>query len=73
VTIYSHLDSFTTIAAGLPMGSMFREVGDTPKEWGRAIHFDSRGRPDQFERIEGPGMKTLTHVFWALDARPNVR
>ena len=73
VTIYTHLDSFTTIAAGLPMQSMFREAGDTPKEWGRAIHYDSRGRPDVFERVEGPGMKTLTHVFWALDARPNLR
>jgi hypothetical protein len=45
-------------------------VGDTPATWGRPIHFDRQGRPDYFERIDAPGQRTITHVFWTLDARP---
>jgi hypothetical protein len=66
--IYNHLES----AAGLPGGSaaIGVEVGDTPATWGRPIHFDRQGRPDYFERIDSPGQRTITHVFWTLDARP---
>jgi hypothetical protein len=41
-------------------------IGDSPAEWGRAIHRDSRGRPDVFVKDFGGGQKALTHVFWAL-------
>ena len=66
-TIYSHLDSTTTVAFRANAAGSFGEPGDSPKEWGRAIHFDGKGRPDMFERVDGPGSKTLTHVFWALE------
>ena len=71
-TIYSHLDSTTTVAFRANAAGSFGEPGDTPREWGRAIHFDAKGRPDMFERVEGPGAKTLTHVFWALET-PRMR
>lgn len=46
-------------------------VGETAAEWGRAIHRDSKGRPDVFEKDFGNGFRRLTHVFWALEARGN--
>lgn len=43
-------------------------AGDTPGEWGRAIHADGLGRPDVFLKDFGNGYKRLTHVFWTLEA-----
>lgn len=82
VTIYSHLDSTTTISASTNFG--IRQVGQrppfaggpasddsglSPAEWGRAIHTDSFGRPDMFLRDAGGGQRILTHVFWAPETR----
>jgi hypothetical protein len=66
-TIYGHLDSTTTVAFRGNAAGAFGDPGDSPREWGRAIHFDGRGRPDMFQRVDGPGIMTLTHVFWALE------
>ena len=66
--IYNHTEAAASIGGG--RGSSGADVGDTPAEWGRAIHFLRDGRPDVFERIDGPGMKTITHVFWALGEGP---
>lgn len=71
-TIYSHLDSTTTVAFRANAAGAFPDTGSTPREWGRAVRFDSRGRPDMFERVDGPGLKTITHVFWALET-PRMR
>ncbi len=67
VAIYLHTDTSTNIAAST---ASIAAVGDTPAEWGRAIRFLPDGRPDMFERIDGPGAKTLTHVFWAVGEGP---
>lgn len=66
-TIYSHLDSTTTVAFRGNAAGAFGDPGDTPREWGKAIHLDGKGRPDTFMRVEGPGLTTVTHVFWALE------
>lgn len=64
VTIYSHLDSFTTIAAGLPLAAGEADIDTAnPGEWGRAIGF-ANGRANQFERDFGTGRKVITVVFW---------
>lgn len=44
--------------------------GDSPAEWGAATHHDEKGRPDTFMRPLPGGGQMLTHVFWALDTRP---
>ncbi|MGQ0741282.1 MAG: hypothetical protein ACT4OG_03160 [Alphaproteobacteria bacterium] len=64
--IYNHLESSFS-ARQMPSVS---EPGDTPAEWGRPIRFLRDGRPHVFERIEGPGRKVITHVFWALGQGP---
>lgn len=73
LAIYEHLDSTTTVAFRANGAGAFPEVGDTPASWGRAIHFDRYGRPTIFERIDGPGMKTMTHVIWAIGEGPRGR
>lgn len=68
--IYAHTDSTTTVAFRANAAGAFPEVGDTPATWGRPVRFDRLGRPNVYERIDGPGMKTITHVFWALGEGP---
>ena len=69
VTIYSHADSSTTVGAAVPTGNR-AEIGNSPKSWGRPIHFLRDGRPDQYMRFDGPGRFTLTHVLWARGKGP---
>ena len=72
--IYDHDDGFTTATGATDFG--IREVGksapqppegigDSPAEWGRAIHRNKQGRPDIFIKDLGSGQRALTHVFWA--------
>ena len=67
--IYNHAE-LATMTIGGRGNSAAADVGDTPAEWGRAVHFDRQGRPDVFERIDGPGAKTITHVTWAVGEGP---
>ncbi|QQG41412.1 MAG: hypothetical protein HYV90_04625 [Candidatus Woesebacteria bacterium] len=68
-TIYSHLDSFTTI--GQTTGQVARQLGqlaanqdlDNPGEWGRSIR--DNGKIAVFERNLGLGNKVFTFVIWA--------
>lgn len=79
--IYNHDDGFTTATASTnfgirqvgkaaPQSPPSAAIGDSPSEWGRAIHRDSLGRPDVFEKDFGNGQKALTHVFWAIGEGP---
>ena len=80
-TIYNHNDGFTTASAATNFGirQLGRPVpqpvssagsGDSPAEWGRAIHYDGQGRPDVFLKDLGAGHKVLTHVLWAVGEGP---
>jgi len=79
--IYNHDDGFTTVTASTNFGIRqvgkatppqvsFAGSGDSPAEWGRAIHKDGQGRPDVFLKDLGGGHKVLTHVFWAIGEGP---
>ena len=70
-TIYQHLDTSTTIGAATT--AAVADVGDSPATWGRPIKFDRQGRPNVYERIDGPGRTTVTHVFWAVGEGPRGR
>lgn len=72
LAIYNHMESAMT-AGGRGQADQGADSGDTPAEWGRAIHFDRQGRPDYFERIDAPGQRTITHVFWAVGEGPRGR
>lgn len=72
--IYAHPDptNFAERTVGKPAARPPSEAagGDSPAEWGRAIHSDGNGRPDVFEQDLGPGRKKITHVFWAIGEGP---
>ena len=67
-TIYNHLESAMTAIFG--GASAVADIGDTPETWGRPVNFDRQGRPNIYERIDGPGRKTVTHVTWAIGEGP---
>ncbi|MEO8034447.1 MAG: hypothetical protein ABI837_08430 [Acidobacteriota bacterium] len=67
VTIYTHLDSFTTIgAAANAPAAMANPTGDDPSEWGKLV--SSEGRSEIYELDFGNGNKNITHVLWADDS-----
>lgn len=79
--IYAHLDSTNTSATQTtnfamrvpgqtpPPAAEDNEAGDSPAEWGAAVHYDGKGRPDVFVKQLAKGKK-ITHVFWALGEGP---
>lgn len=82
-TIYNHNDGYTTAKAapatnfgiryvGRPVdpGLSSEDIGDSPAEWGRAIHRDKAGRPDVFVKDFGANRRAYTHVFWAIGEGP---
>lgn len=71
LSIYNHLESGMMIGGG--RGNSGADVGDTPATWGRPVNFDRQGRPNIYERIDGPGQKTITHVTWAIGEGPRGR
>jgi len=68
VTIYTHLDSSTTITqtaknnANLPDHTE-DELGTG--QWGKLIRSTNRGRTELYELNLGRGRKVFTHVIWA--------
>ncbi|MEO7365888.1 MAG: hypothetical protein ABIW03_06175 [Sphingomicrobium sp.] len=76
---YQHLDSSTTISAATNFGirqvgqpvrqAVSIDPGNSPAEWGRAIHNDAQGRPNVYVRTSN-GVTVLTHVFWAIGEGP---
>ena len=81
LAIYSHLDTTNTAIlgsaatnfgireVGRPVPQSDEGVGDTMADWGRAVRFDGKGRPDMFVR-ELPDRRTVvTHVLWAPNAK----
>ena len=82
-TIYSHLDSSNTSTtqttkfgvrvpgqAPIAPPGLNEAAGDSPAEWGRAIHNDGQGRPDVYVQDLGGGRKKITHVLWAIGEGP---
>jgi len=63
-TIYSHLDSTTTVgsaAAGAPSSSR----GDDANNWGQLVASSNSGREQTFSLELGGGQSVITFVIWA--------
>jgi hypothetical protein len=70
--IYKHLDSTTTVAAMAALAaSSVSDVTDDPNSWGHRIRQSANGRSSTYERLNGDGSKTLTHVYWTIEAASN--
>ncbi|HET6316750.1 MAG TPA: hypothetical protein VFG86_09845, partial [Chloroflexota bacterium] len=71
VTIYSHLDSTTTVgSAGLasPSAAAAPDSGESAAAWGRAVAFTGDGRGRVFHLDIGAGRALITFVLWAPSA-----
>lgn len=62
VTIYSHLDSTTTIGAATTSAS---GAGETPAEWGELVASSHHGQVETYVLDHGNGNRTITFVTWA--------
>ncbi len=62
-TIYTHLDSFSTIGA-MP-AAMANGDFSTPGEWGRLVSQSKDGNSSIYERDFGNGFRVVTFVEWA--------
>lgn len=72
-SIYSQLDSTTTVASfgatlAAAMGRGDVDVSDDPNSWGQLVSQSANGRSSTYERHNQDGSKTLTHVFWTIEA-----
>jgi hypothetical protein len=74
VTIYTHLDSTSTVsqtlAAGNAMAARERDNVDEPErvgtaQWGKLVRSTNHGRTEVFELDLGRGQKMVTFVIWA--------
>lgn len=63
-SIYSHLDSTTTVGAALPSGHG-SGAGSWNAEFGRLVASSADGRTSTFVRELGAGQRIITHVIWA--------
>lgn len=66
---YTHLDSSTTLSAGTSgsqgHGSAHPDVDlDDPREWGKEVHKDAKGRSSLYKRDLEGGDTLFTFVFW---------
>jgi hypothetical protein len=66
--IYAHLDTTTTVASLAALAASASEVSDDPNSWGQLVKQSANGRSSTYERYEWDGSKTLTHVYWTLEA-----
>ena len=67
VIIYSHLDSFSTIAAATS-ASTSSEATDDPNTWGWLVSQSANGRSSTYHRGNSDGSETATHVYWSNEA-----
>ena len=67
-TIYAHLDSTTTVAANTAPATSQSDVTDDPCSWGNLVSQSHNGRSSTYERLNRDGSKSLTHVYWTIEA-----
>lgn len=71
LSIYNHLESATV--ASRSRGAAGADIGHELANLGRAVDFDSRGRPIEFVRDISRTEKVVTHIIWARGEGPRGR
>ena len=73
-TIYAHLDSTTTVGFAAGFSSPYESgMENDPSQWGQLVRQSANGRASTYERVEWNGSKTITEVFWTLEAAAHCR
>lgn len=65
---YAHLDTTTTISASSASIAASEEVTNNPNSWGQLISQSANGRSSTYEKEHSNGSRTITHVYWTVDA-----
>ncbi len=73
VTIYSHLDNSSTIAAISAASAGFSEVDNDPNSWGYLVSQNRNGRSSTYARGNSDGTESRTHVYWTEEAAERCR
>ena len=63
--IYAHLDTVTTVAAGVPSGKGQDVDASEPKAWGKIVRETKNKHGALYENDLGKGEKVFTFVIWA--------
>lgn len=74
-SIYAHLDSTTTVASIIAQSTAAKhgvgsaaDVTDEAHTWGHLVRQSANGRSSNYEVHHADGTKTVTHVYWTLEA-----
>lgn len=68
ITIYSHLDSSTTIGFMGSVSPYSSGMEDDPSNWGQLVKQSKNGRSSEYEKENWDGTKTATQVIWTAEA-----
>ncbi|MEO7969972.1 MAG: hypothetical protein ABI698_01640 [bacterium] len=68
VIIYTHLDSFTTLAARTNPASAASDDTNDSNNWGQLVSQSHNGRSSTYQRGNSDGSMTVTHVYWTEEA-----
>ena len=69
--IYAHLDSTTTVASITSPAASESEVTNDPNTWGNRVSQSANGRSSTYERTNADGSRSVTHVYWTIEAAAN--
>lgn len=67
-SIYASLDTTTTVAASSSSAASGVDITDDPSSWGRLVSQSANGRSSVYEKFNPDGSKTLTHIYWTIEA-----
>jgi len=68
-SIYAHLDSFNTASSAAAAARAGQsDVTDDPSTWGEHVRQSDNGRSSTYERLNRDGSKTITEVYWTIEA-----
>jgi hypothetical protein len=67
LTIYSHLDSTTTVGSAQSTTPATADNDTEPGNWGRLVASSKSGHSETYELDLGNGKKVITHVTWTLE------
>lgn len=72
-TIYSHLDSTTTVAPMAAEQNLADDVTDDPKTWGEWVREASTDRGAYYQKTTSTGVRIITHVYWTEERAAKCR
>jgi len=67
-SIYAHLDTTTTLASSANQSANAADDSNDSNNWGQLMSQSKNGRSSTYERGNSDGSKTVTHVYWTLEA-----